>query len=262
MNRPNAFRPRARAAFAALCFASAALVPVSAQDEADQLAQGLIRLRGEVEQLNSELELLREEQRVTLAGLNQQKAELSNSAERQGLSAREAREKLAAKQAEIEAAGASGDNLRPALISAIEALKTHIQSGLPFKIEERLGELDRFRGELENGSVPAQRGVNRLWAYFEDEFRLSRDNSLHTQTIQLGDERVLADVAKLGSMALYFRTRDGRLGQAQRQGSGWAFVELTEARQQAQVRNLFDALGKQIRQGWFELPLAAAGAAR
>ena len=32
-----------------------------------------------------------------LAGLNQQKAELTNSAERQGLSAREAREKLAAK---------------------------------------------------------------------------------------------------------------------------------------------------------------------
>lgn len=260
MTRPTAFRPRALAAFAALCLAAA--VPVSAQDEADELAQGLIRLRGEVEQLNSELELLREEQRVMLAGLNQQKAELSNSAERQGLAAREAREKLVAKQAEIEAAGASGDNLRPALLSAIEALKTHIQSGLPFKIEERLGELDRFRGELENGSVPAQRGVNRLWAYFEDEFRLSRDNSLHTQTIQLGDERVLADVAKLGSMALYFRTRDGRLGQAQRQGSGWVFVELTDESQQAQVRNLFDSLGKQIRQGWFELPLAAAGAAQ
>ncbi len=260
MTRPYAFRPRALAASALLCLAVTA--PVPAKDAADDLAQGLIRLRGEVEQLNAELDLLREEQRVTMAGLNQQKAELTNSAERQSLSAREAREKLAAKQTEIEALGASGDNLRPALIGAIEALKSYIQSGLPFKVDERVGELDRFRAELENGSVPAQRGVNRLWAYFEDEFRLSRDNSLHTQTIDLGGERVLADVAKLGSMILYFRTRDGRLGQAQRQADRWAFVELTDASQQVQINTLFDALGKQIRQGWFELPLVAAGAAR
>jgi len=260
MTRPLANRSRLVCAVLAACLAAFA-VPASAQQAADELAQGLIRLRGEVEQLNAELQLLREEQRLALGGLNQQKAELTNSAERQSLVAREAREKLAAKQAEIEAMGASGDSLRPALLSAIEALKAYIRGGLPFKVDERIGELDSFRALLENGSVPAQRGVNRLWALFEDEFRLSRDNSLHTQTIGIGNERVLADVAKLGSMALYFRTRDGRLGQAQRQGEGWAFVELTEASQQAQVRALFDALGKQIRQGWFELPLAA-GAAR
>jgi len=35
-----------------------------------------------------------------------------------------------------------------------------------------------------------------------------------------------------------------------------------EVSDQAQVRALFDALNKQIRQGWFVLPVAAAGAAR
>lgn len=261
MTRLFAFRPLAFSALLAVGLAGVA-APSLAQDEADTLAQGLIRLRGEVEQLNAELELLREEQRVGLAALNQQKAELSNSSERQNLTAREAREKLAAKQAEIDSVSLSADTLKPALISAIEALQQHIRGGLPFKIEERTGELDGFRAELENGSVPPQRGVNRLWAYFEDEFRLSRDNSLHTQTLSLGDERVLADVAKLGSMALYFRTRDGRVGQAQRAGDGWTFVVLTDTVQQQQVASLFDALGKQIRQGWFELPLAAAGASR
>jgi hypothetical protein len=262
MNRPFALRPRACGVLLAACVAALCSAPAAAQDAADELAQGLIRLRGEVEQLNSELELLREEQRVALAALNQQKAELSNSVDRQQLLAREAEQKLADKQAEIEAMGLSGDALRPALISAAESLKSYIRAGLPFKVDERIGELDAFRTQLENGSLPAQRGVNRLWAFFEDEFRLSRDNSLHSQTIDLGGERVLADVAKLGSMALYFSTRDGRIGQARRQGDGWAFVEITDSGQQAQVRALFDALNKQIRQGWFVLPMTAAGAAR
>jgi hypothetical protein len=262
MNRPFALRLRPRGLLLAACAAAFCSGPAGAQDSADELAQGLIRLRGEVEQLNSELELLREEQRLVLAALNQQKAELSNSVDRQQLLAREAEQKLAAKQAEIEAMGLSGDALMPALISATEALKAYIRAGLPFKVEERIGELDAFRVQLENGSLPAPRGVNRLWAFFEDEFRLSRDNSLHSQTIDLGGERVLAEVAKLGSMALYFSTRDGRLGQAQRQGERWRFVEFSEAAQQAQVRALFDALNKQIRQGWFVLPVAATGASR
>lgn len=261
MNRPTAFRPRALGVLLGVCLAGAG-VPALAQDEADNLARELIRLRGEVEQLNAELELLREEQRVGLAALNQQRAELTNNAERQRLAAREAREKLAARQAEITEISLTGENLKPALLQAIADLEAQIRAGLPFKVEERLGELDAFRAQLVNATLPPQRGVNRLWAFYEDEFRLSRDNSLHSQTLDLGGERVLADVAKLGSMNLYFRTRDGRFGMAQRQAQGWSFVVLTDAAAIARVREVFDALGKQIRQGWFELPLAATGAAR
>lgn len=248
----------ARARAAALGLALAAGMPAQAQSDADALSQGLVRLRGEVEQLNTELELLREEQRTALAALNAQKAELSGSAERQQLALREARQKLDTQQAETAAAGVTGDALKPVLLSATAALETQIRQGLPFKVEERLAEVEGFRTQIENGSLPPQRGVNRLWAFYEDEFRLTRENSLHSQTIALGNERVLADVAKLGSMAMYFRTQDGRVGQARRGGSGWQFVEVTEEAPRAQIVALFDSLGKQIRQGYFELPFAAA----
>jgi hypothetical protein len=235
---------------------------VPASSGADALSQGLIRLRGEVEQLNSELELLREEQRTTLAGLNAQKAELGAAAERQQLALREARQKLDAQQAASADAGIAGDALKPAVLQATRALSDQIRTGLPFKIEERLGELDAFRTQVENGSLPPQRAVNRLWAFYEDEFRLTRENSLHQQTIALGNERVLAQVAKLGGMALYFKTDDGRVGQAQRAAAGWQFAPIEDEVARAQVLALFDALGKQIRQGFFELPLAAAGSVR
>jgi hypothetical protein len=236
-------------------------LPAPAQ-EADALAQGLIRLRGEVEQLNGELELLREEQRVALAALAAQRAELETAAERQQLVAREARQKLEARSEEQATAGAAGAGLKPVLLAATAALAAHIEAGLPFKTEERLGELQAFRVQVETGSLAPQRAVNRLWAFYEDEFRLTRENGLHAQTIALGPERVLADVAKLGAMALYFQTQDGRLGQARRVGRDWRFEVLEDEAARAQVAALFDALRKQIRQGYFELPLALAEAAR
>lgn len=259
MRLPSASAPRvARLALVLLV----AGLPARAQSDADALAQGLIRLRGEVEQLNSELELLREEQRTSLAALAAQRAELAAAAERQQLVAREARQKLEARAQDSGAAGAAGDGLKPVLLDATDALAAHVRAGLPFKTEERLGELEAFRTQLENGTLSPQRAVNRLWAFYEDEFRLTRENGLHAQTIALGDERVLADVAKLGAMALYFQTQDGRLGQARRAGSAWRFEVHDDEATRQQVAALFDALRKQIRQGYFELPLARAEAVR
>lgn len=240
---------------AALCACTAA-----AQDPAGELGEHLIALRSEVEQLNDQLELQRVEQRSTLAGLGARQAELQAGIDRQRLAVRELRAKLDAATQAVGEAGVAGEALAPLLHEAIAALETYVGDGLPFKREERLGEIAQLRTQLANGSVPPERAVNRLWALYEDEFRLTRDNSLHSQTIALGNERVLADVAKLGTVALYFRTGDERYGQALRTNDGWRFVELADAADIARTQALFDALGKQIRQGYFELPVAAAGA--
>ena len=238
----------------------AGAAPARAADES--LAESLVRLRGEVEQLNGELEQLRQEQRTTLNGLTAQKAELEASVDRQQLAARELREKLAAKDAEASEAGAESDALQPGVLAAADALKAHIEAGLPFKQAERAADVDAFKNDVITGAIPPARAANRLWALYEDEFRLTRENGLFSQTIDLGRERVLADVVRLGSMALYFKTQDGRVGLAQRAGNGWRFVTVDDAADQERINALFDALRKQIRQGYFELPLVANGGAR
>lgn len=257
MRSPTATR-RAAALLALVLSLVASAAP--AQD-ADALADNLVRLRGEVEQLNTELDLLREEQRTALAGLSAQKAELTAAVERQQLAARELRARLAAQQEAAASAGVAGDALLPILNGAVDQLAAYVSAGLPFKREERLAELATFRTQLGNGSLPPQRAVNRLWAFYEDELRLTRDNSLHSQTIEIDGERVLADVAKLGTVALYFRTQDGRVGQAAVGNGGWRFVTFQDEADVAHVDALFDSLRKQIRQGFFTLPMAAAGAA-
>lgn len=264
---------------AAALLALACVLPwrtVAAQ-EPGTLAEGLIALRGEVEQINGELELLRDEQRTTLAGLAARRAELQADIDRHRLAARALRGQLDQQQQQAAAAGVAGAQLAPLLQQVAERLQAHIAAGLPFKTEQRIAEVASLRARLASGALPPERAVNALWALFEDEFRLSRDNSLHSQTIVLAEAanqrtggdgarhagaaqgtRVLADVAKIGTMALYFRTSDGRFGQALRSNGSWHFATFQEASDQARAEALFDALGKQIRQGFFELPMLAA----
>lgn len=251
------FVPRHCAATLAVLLA---LTPALASAQSDELARRLIELRGQVEQLNGELELLREEQRTTLAGLSAQRAELSASLERQQLAARELREKRAAAELAQAETGLEGEALKPLLVAKVADLRARTADGVPFKIDERLGELDRFVVQIENGTVPPQRAVNRLWAFYEDEFRLTRENSLHRQTITVDGWKMLADVAKLGTVALYFKTSDGQVGQAVRDAGQWRWQRVIAADDVARIDTLFDALRKQIRQGYFELPLLAVGA--
>lgn len=231
--------------------------PAPAQD-AGELALRLIALRGEVEALNGDLEVLREEQRTSLQGLAAQKAELENSLKRQQLAQQEARDRLARAELERGTAAAAGDALTPVLLSAIERLRAQVAAGLPFKTDERVAVLDEIRDGLATGQLAPHRAANRLWAFNEDEFRVARETGLHQQTIRLGEQQVLAQVAKVGSIMLLFKAPDGRVGAARRTASGWAWQEAADEADRRRIAALYDALGKQIRQGYFELPAALA----
>jgi hypothetical protein len=69
-------------------------------------------------------------------------------------------------------------------------------------------------------------------------------------------------VAKVGAVMLFFRTADGRVGAARYGSGGWRFEAFEDEVQQKQVLAYFDSLGKQIRQGWFELPNVLVGGGR
>jgi hypothetical protein len=253
--------PIPRLALAATLAALLLSPPPAAADQADELARRLIALRGEVEQLNTELDLRREEQRASLLGLNQQRAQLEADLNRQQLAAREARDRLAQANEARSGAGVESDALVPVLTGALDELATQVRAGLPFRTEERLAAIEAISIEIESGRLPPPRAANRVWAFVEDEFRLARETGLHQQTLTLDGQQVFADVAKVGNVMLFWRTKDRRYGQARRTARGWEFVEITEQPAQGQVRAFFDSLDKQIRQGYFELPnvLAQAG---
>jgi len=249
-------RPVPTLAIAVLLTAGLFCAPEGRAQSDDTLAERLITLRGQVDELQGELDVRREEHKNRMAYLTAQLSELEASRDRERLRVTQLEEDLAEMQAEIAEAGVSSENLTPFLKNQIAALREQVRTGFPFKVRERLAELEELETQLDNGVVSAQRGVNRLWAFIEDEFRISRENAIYSQSIALEGDNVLVDVAKIGSVMMYFRTRDLQYGRAVQTPQGWRFERLDSAKDQELVARLFDSLRKQIRQGYFELPEA------
>ncbi|NBB92493.1 MAG: DUF3450 family protein [Gammaproteobacteria bacterium] len=236
------------------------LLPAQAEGEGNNLealAEELVRIRGEVESLNTELNRKQENHRNEMSSLASQKGELEATLRRERLRVDQLEEDLARNRERAAQAGIAGESLVPVAQEAIASLRGHIETSLPFKPKERLAALDEIQTQLESGALAPPRAINRLWSFYEDELRLTRENGLYSQVITLEGEQVLADVARLGTVAMYFKTRDGDYGQAQRNGEDWRFAELDDRTSIQRVDQLFESLRKQIRTGYFELPNGA-----
>jgi hypothetical protein len=243
---------------AALVFAAS---PAFSQDATDELAKRLIQMRGQVDELQSELNLRREEHKNRMSYLTAQLAEMEASRDREALRIRQLEEDLERIRQEVSDAGVTSESLAPIVLRHIDTLRRQVGAGFPFKVSERLSELDDIESQLQGGVMTAHRAFNRLWAFIEDEFRLTRENAIYSQSIRLGTESMLVDVAKLGNAMMYFRTRDLQYGRAVETRAGWRFELLESASEQELVARLFDSLRKQIRQGYFQLPNALPEAA-
>jgi len=226
-----------------------------------ELAQRLIQLRGEVEDLQGDLDIEREEHKGRMAYLSAQKTELEAAQDREQTRIEQLETELAELRERAENAGADAQTLQAVALLVAADLREQIGAQFPFKRDERLQALQAVITELEAGVANPQRSINRLWAFVEDELRLSRENAIYSQTISINGESLLVDVAKLGSIAMYFQTRDGDFGMALPQGEpqqavSWRWVKADNSDDRNQIAELFDALRKQIRQGYFELPNA------
>ncbi len=245
------FIPRLLPALAVLLLLS----PVaSAQDALDALSEELVRLRGEVESLNSELNSTQDQHRAEMNSLAAQRGDLQATVRREELRIRQLEQELTENRERAREAGAAGEELLPVALEIISDLERHIAASFPFKRDERLQVLSEVRAQTESGALDPPRAINRLWRLYEDELRLTRDNGLYSQVIPLGGDRVLADIAKLGAVAMYFQTRDGRSGFVTRAGADWNYRIAESSRDRERIAGLFDSLKKQIRTGYFELP--------
>ena len=233
------------------CFAQTAL----AQNNTEEIVDNLIQLRGQVEDLQAELQILKAEHTQSMSYLNTRKTELEANIDRKQLQIKQSQAEVVELQEKIKSLGADSEQMIPDVLTMAAQVKQGIESGIPFKFQERGSVIDDITRDLEGRKITSQHAINRLWAFLEDEMRLARENAIYSQTIELNGEQVLVDVAKLGTVLMYFKTRDDRFGQAVKNNNQWRFELLADESQVQAVATLFDSLKKQIRQGYFTLPL-------
>ena len=229
--------------------------PLRAAEDPAALAAELARLRQQVETLTTAIDAEKEGLKTELRALETQKTDLALQIQKEELRVRQLEHSLAERRRILQTGAEAGDALAPTVRDAIGRIREAVEAGLPFKRGERLADLETLRQQLDDGLVAPIDTVARLWERVEDELRLARETGLYQQVVDLGGEKVLADVAKVGMVMLFFRTKDGRYGHAVRDAKGqWSYRVLPDEADRKQVAAFFDALKKQIRVGFFELP--------
>ncbi|MCB9476166.1 MAG: DUF3450 family protein [Deltaproteobacteria bacterium] len=223
-------------------------------EDVDEMARKLTAMRAEVESLADELDLSQQRLRNELDSLAQQKADLEIQIDREQIRLREVQAAIERQKKSATGLSESGAELVEPLRGDIAAVRAYVKSGLPFRAPERLAELDRIEEDLTSGRIRPERAASMLWAFVEDEFRLTADSGLDQQVVSLGGEDQLAQVARLGMVMLLFKTNDGRFGHAVKSGDTWTYEEFAAGADAGRAAELFDAFEKNIRVGYFEVP--------
>jgi hypothetical protein len=250
LRRARRFGPHA---LLAVCFSIPTLVSADAEQG---MAERLAALRSEVESLSAQLSEQAQDRQDRIRSLARQKAELEVELQRERTRLQKVRLSLSERKKQIAEELAQGAELLPLFERQLAEVRSHVSKALPFRTSERLAELDKLQDQQRSGLVSPERALMRLWSFLEDEFRMTRESGLFRQTVSLDGVEQLADVIRVGTVALYYRTGDDRVGFARREGEGWAYAEVKSKEERRMVLDLFESFRKQIRVGYFELPNA------
>ena len=228
-------------------------------DQVANLARELAALRGEVETLSQEVTAKQQETENEMRSLSRQKGEAEAELQREKLRIEKVRRVVAEKRAAIDELQKADIALRPTFDTAKEQVRAYVRGTLPFRLKERLSEIDKIEEQAKSGLLTPERALARLWSFMEDEFRLANENGVFKQTILLDGEEILAEVVRIGMVMLYFRTSDSVYGHAIKDATGkWTYARLTGKKHAENIETLFESFQKQIRNGYFQVPAGGA----
>jgi hypothetical protein len=226
-------------------------------DPVTRAARRVAKLRAEVDDLAARAAAERsalEEARRRYAG---EARELELAAVRTRARARALRRELRALEAAASERRGQAEAARPALLAAVARLREQVQEGLPFRQAARLRELDELREGLENASLPPDQAASRLWRFIRAERRLAETSGRDRRALPLEDGRTMAEVARLGLIALLFRLPDGRAGYTRPTSEGYRFILTEDPAERAAIEATLDALARGRSPGRLDIPAAA-----
>lgn len=233
-----------------------------ASTSSDNLAESLMELRAEVESLDTQIQDMKDEHKSSMKSLVMQKNDLESTIARENLKIKQLNVEISKTQKTIKELTKNSKGLKPVVIQALEELEKSIKRGIPFKVEDRLADIKNIKNQLNENLLTPQKALSLAWNSYADTIRMSKENGLFKQTIKLDGKDTLVQIARVGSLAIYFKTPDDRVGYVSKDKNGWFYKEELNKEKKEMVLNLFDAYKKQIRSGYFELPNAMIRSAK
>ncbi len=245
--------------FTKLIFLSTAIslsgTSVYATDNAE-MVKSIMKLRADVEGLYSQIDENKDNYKSQMKSYAMQIADNEAQINRKDTALKLTNAEMKKLDETIASKGATSSDLTPMLTTALDNLATIIKSGIPFKVDERVTDIEKIKADLKSGNITQEKALSLTWASYDDVLRLTKEIGIFKQQINVGGEEKLAKVAKIGSTMLFFITPDEQMGYAKKRDEKYEFVAVDDTESKKEIHDLFDALLKQIRTGYFTLPNA------
>ena len=217
------------------------------------ISQELVRIRQEIETLHNEISFEKDAYQDKLRSYSNQKSDLDVKISRADLNLKELERELK-KITELNEQRSNDKSVQPVLKEAIAALRKSVATSVPFKLPQRLQALKDIEHKLDTNIISVNKAANQLWAFVEDELILGRSSGIYNDTVEIAGKDSLVKVLRIGKLAMFYKTQDNQFGVMKKQKGGWQQQTIIDKDHIAQLENLFDAFGKNIRNGIFTVP--------
>ena len=120
------------------------------------------------------------------------------------------RMEISSRQTRLKDIGGEETPIKKAVLQSCAQLEAHIQQGaLPFKQNARLKVLRSSKNKLKPILLSPRKAASQVWGIIQDEIRLTRENTLDQQIIEVDGSTFQAKVIHDGMVALYFELPNG-----------------------------------------------------
>ncbi len=222
----------------------------------EQMVNSIMELRTQVEALYTQIDDNKDAYKSQMKSYALQISDNEAQINRQETSLKLTQQNIEKTQKKLEEMGSASVDLKPVVNKALETLEKEIKAGIPFKVEERIAGLHQIKDDLKNGNISQEKALALTWASYDDALRLTKEIGQFKQEITLDGKSTMAKIAKVGSLMMFFATPDDRVGYVKQDGKKYSYVVAKDSTERDQIIDLFDALQKQIRTGYFTLPNA------
>jgi hypothetical protein len=205
-------------------------------------AERVSKLREEVDTLAQQLADRRQGLRDELTALRAEKADLERRLRLEQVRARTVAATRSRQDAQLTQLDSRQRRWLGPVKAAVARARTYVATSLPFMRKARLAALERIEDSLASARLDVGLVLQRLWRLIEQESAMTGEIQLAQQPIELGQRRVLADVARIGMALLYVRTPDGVYGWAEQTDEGWSFEAIEGEAGREAVAAFFAAL--------------------
>ncbi len=225
-------------------------------NQSDNLVKSIMKLRSEVEALYTQIDDNKEAHKSQMKSYMMQKADGEAQINRQKTALKQISSELEKTSIKMRETSKKNEDITPILITALNDLEKTIKMGIPFKIPQRVAELTKIKEQLQEKLITPERALSLVWASYDDAIRLTKENGIFKQQINVNGKDKLCQIARIGSVMMYFATPDGNVGKVVKNDSAYTYKVTYDENEKKQIVALFDALQKQIRTGYFTLPNA------